>query len=159
MAINFNRQIREYLDTVKLDIESELTNQYPGASGQARSSLRVVANQFLIGELRGVVYLNFLLKGFTTKPRSVSRAFIDNIISWMGFRNIQPMRDGEILPSSETNIRRSAFAIAKGVVDKGTPVTRSEKGIDLQRILNENLPEYLEGVAGNLLVNFQDKIK
>ena len=157
--INFNKQIREYLDTVKIDIQSELRNQSLIATGSAVNSLRVVANQFLIGELRGVVYLNFLRKGFKEKPKSVSRSFIDNIIDWMLVKGIQPQREGEIVPSTETNIKRSAFGIAKGIVDKGTPVTRGEKGVDINRILNENLPDYLEGVAGELLLNFQDKIK
>ena len=159
MAINFNAHIREYLDTVKLDIQSELQNQDMNATGTASSSLRVVSNQFLIGEVRGVVYLNFLLKGFTQKPKSVGRAFVDGIIRWMEVRGIMPQRDGEILPATATNIKRSAFSIAKGITEKGTRVTRGEAGIPIRQILDDNLPDYLEGVAGQLLVNFSDKIK
>ena len=159
MAIDFNRQIREYLDTVKGDIQSELHAQSMNATGTASASLRVVANQFLIGELRGVVYLNFLFKGFKEKPRSVGRQFVDNIIRWMQVKGISPQRDGQIVASTSTNIRRSAFSIAKGITEKGTRVTRGEAGIDINRILEENLPPYLEGVAAGFLVDFQDKIK
>jgi len=159
IVINFNKQIREYLDTVKIDIQSELRIQEFEATGSAINSLRVVANQYLIGELRGVVHLNFLVKGFKTKPLAVSRAFIDNIILWMQARNIMPKRKGVIVPATYTNITRSAFSIAKGIVDKGTPVTRGEKGVDIIRILNDNLPDYLEGVASDFLLNFKDKIK
>ena len=159
MAIDFNRQIREYLDTVLIDIQSELKGQGMNATGAASASLRVVANQFLIGELRGLVYLNFLVKGFTQKPRSVGRQFVDNIIRWMQVKGISPQRDGQVVPSTATNIRRSAFGIAKGITIRGTRVTRGEAGIDINKILEENLPPYLEGVAGQLLVSFSDKIK
>jgi len=159
MAINFDRQIREYLDTVKIDIQSELRSQSLMASGNAFNSLRVVANKFLIGELRGVVYLNFLIRGFKGKPKNVSTSFIDNIIAWMGFKGVQPQRDGLIVEATENNIRRSAFAIAKGITETGTRITRGEAGIPLNRILKDNLPKYLEGVQGQLLVSFQDSLE
>ena len=159
MAINFNPAIREYLDTVKIDIVSEMNNQRLVASGTAISSLRVVANQFLIGELRGQAYINTLIKGYSGRPGSIGRKFVDNIITWMQAKGIQPMIDNQVAPDTEGYIRRSAYAIAKGIVDTGTRINKGNAGIPLTKILEENLADYLEGVAGELLISFSDNIK
>ena len=156
--IDFNKQIREYLDTVKIDIVSEMRNQRLVASGQAISSLRVVANQFLIGELRGEAYINTLMKGYNQRPKHVGRRFLDRIINWMRIKGIQPMNDGQVSPNTEGYIKRSAYGIAQSIVDNGTRINKGEAGVDLVKILDENLPDYLEGVAGELLVSFSDNL-
>ena len=157
--IDFNQHIRAYLKEVQAAIVQSARSQNLNATGTALNSLRVVANQYLIGELRGVFYINFLRTGFTGKPRSVSRLFIDNIIIWMRAKGIFPEKDGQIVPSTSSNIRRSAFGIAKGIVDHGTRVTRGEAGIPITKILEDNLTPYLEGVASEFLLNFKDKLK
>ena len=159
--IDIARHQREYLETVKLDVLSDLNSRGMNATGNLKQSLRVVENQYLRAQLRGADYLNYLISMNNSKrPRSRGRTFIDNIITWMKARGIRPQRENKIVPATNTNYRRSAFAIAGGIMTKGTKYQKpppQERGIDLRGHLKDNLPPYLEGITRELLINFKDR--
>jgi len=150
MSYDLNKVLREYLDTVKDDIRSEIRSQSRYASGWAYNTLRVVGNQILKAELRGVGYLQFLQTGVGSKPRSVSPSFTQRIMQWMRAKGIQP-RGG--------NLRRSAGGIARSISRKGTAIKRGQRGIDIDGILQDNLTPALEGVAAEILKDFSNGLK
>lgn len=156
--MNLDKEIRAYLVEVKKDLVQQIDNQALIASGRMKNSLRVVANQRLVGELRGTLYTQYNEKGFNVKPKNVSRRFVDNIKEWMYYKGISPKRNGEILPATSTNIRRSAFAIAKGIIDNGTPVTQGLKGIDIEGAMKKHESAYLNNIGKEFFKSFDERL-
>jgi hypothetical protein len=158
--MDFNKEIRIYLIAVKNDILNQINTNDFVASGTMRNKLRVVANQhFLDGEIRGTFYMQYLEKGYRKKPSFVGRNFVANLIDWMRFRNISPKRNGVILPATETNLKRSAFGIAKGIVKKGTPATRQEKNLDIAGAMAKHVQPLMEGITLEFFKTFNDDLK
>ena len=161
--MDLSKEIRKYLIAVRKDITAQIDKHDFIASGRMRRNTRVVANQYLAGEVRGVYYMNFLQEG-TSKPKKVSKGFVDNIIDWIGYKGIalkRTRKDGStyIVPNTKSNIKRSAFGIAQGIVDKGTPATRREKNIDIIGAMNRHKNDYLEAIGKEFLLTFEDKLK
>ena len=155
--MDFEVEIRTYLKAVRADVVAQIDKYNYIASGRMRRNFRVVANQFLSGEIRGVFYMNFLQKG-SKKPKGVSRLFVDNIVNWMNSRRIQPKRDGIPVANTTTNIRRSAYGIAKGIVMNGTPATRGEKNLDIVGAMERHKRPYLESIGKEFLLEFNNKL-
>lgn len=157
--MNFDRQFTDFLTNVRKDIQSQFDSTGLNASGFARNSLKVVANQFLKAEIRGRRYTAYLETGFKEKPKSIGRRFIDGLISWMKSRGIQPQRRGEIAPYTEDNIKRSAFNIARSIVKTGTSINKGRKGLNFEEAINANMTPFLESVGAEFVVSFTDKLK
>ena len=156
--IPLSKHLREYLETVKGDIIIDLDSNHMNATGFLRSSLRVVENQYLDAQLRGANYLPFVqTQPRTRKPNSPR--FWYQIFLWMQAKGIAPERDGKVLPATTTNLRRSAYAIAKGITERGTKYQRGARGVDLREHMKANLPKALEGISGEFLTQFRDKAK
>lgn len=134
---------REYLETVKLDLQAELRYQDMIATGNALNRLRIVQNGKLKAELRGPDYIQNLIKGQGSKPKGIGRKFIRGIRSWMFHKGIEG----------------SAYAIAKAIVEKGTSIKQGKKGIDVKPIIKENLPTALESMSKELILEFKSKVK
>jgi len=156
---DFKQIYREYLNTVKGDIEVQMRRQNRVASRKGIQSLRVVANQFLTAEIRGLKYIQYLEDGVGSHPKSFGRGLIDNIAQWMKDKSISPFRNGEIVPSTSTNIRRAAGAIARSIVKQGTAIRRGEQGLDFQTPIQENMPQLLKDMGRKMVVEFTDKLK
>ena len=156
-------EIRNYLKAVRKDVSNQIDTNGFIASGRMKRNFRVVANQYLVGEIRGVYYMNFLQEG-TSKPKKVSKAFVANIAEWMKFKGISLKRkrkDGStyIVPNTTSNIKRVAGAIAYGIVDKGTPATRREKNLDIIGAMNRHKKPYLEAIGKEFLLTFEKNLK
>ena len=161
--MDLEEEIRDYLKAVRKDVTAQIDKHNFIASGRMRSNFRVVANQFLAGEIRGVFYMNFLQEG-TAKPKKVGKDFVANIIEWMRFKGIQPKRinkDGSfyVVPNTTSNIKRSASGIAQGIVDNGTPATRREKNLDIIGAMNRHKKKYLESIGKEFLLTFEKNLK
>ena len=157
--MNFDRQFTDFLTNVRKDIQGQFREQDLNASGFAMNSLKVVANQYIKAQIVGRRYTKYLEKGWKGRPKSVGRNFVDNIIQWMSFRGIQPKRDGKIIPSTETNIKRSAFGIAKGITQFGTSVNKGFKGLEFQKAINQNMSPFLQSIGAEFTIEFKEKLK
>ncbi len=156
---DFKRIYREYLNTVKGDIEVQMRSQNRVASGDAIKSLRVVANQFLEAEIRGLRYIGTLEDGVGSQPSSFGSAFINDIMSWMKAKGISPLRKGKVLPSTDTNIRRAAGGIARNIVRHGTKIKQGEHGLDLKEAIDENKPQLLKDMGKEMILDFTEQFK
>jgi len=92
--------------------------------------------------------LELLDKGFRPK-RPLGKAGIDNIVSWMQARGIQPRRKGRFVRGTRSNFRRAAFGIAREVHLRGAIKRYGNKGSDiLNKSFTEIEPQFIEGVMG-----------
>jgi len=157
--MNFEKQIRSYLVDVRKDVTKQINALQMSASGRMEHKFRVVANQHLVGEIRGVHYMKYLENTFTGRPQTVGRQFVENIIEWFRYKRLQPKRNGEIIPSTETNIKRSAFGIAKSIVANGTKYSKSGVGLDIQGAMNRHKSDYLESIGKEFLKEFSENLK
>jgi hypothetical protein len=138
---DFSKVFREYLETVRDDIRREMQSQGRNASGYASNSLRIVANQRLQAELRGVRYFEALQRG--VKPKGISPAFVGKISSWMRSKGIEG----------------SAFAIARSIVQRGTAIYRGQRGIDIDSILQDNRTQLLDDMGREIVFEFKKGLK
>ena len=155
---DFKAAYREYLNTIIVDVKAEMREQKRRATREAINSLRVVENQFLNAQIRGVKYFDYLRDHSGSKPRGIGRELVSNLMEWMKFKGIQPERRGKIEPSTEGNYKRSAFGIAQNMVDNGNEIYRGQKGIDFHTPIRENMPELLEDMGRVMVVSFTDKL-
>ena len=147
---NFSTILNEYLQTVKSDIISEMSAQGRNASRTAVNSLRVVANQYLQAELRGVAYFEYLQDGVGSQPKAVSPEFRENIESWMRYKGITP--------DNGKSIRSASYGIAKSIVDRGTAIRRGQQGLTITDIIKENIPTALKDISSEMVLEFTDKL-
>lgn len=156
---DFKRIYREYLNTVKDDIQVEMNSQNRIASRQAYNSMRVVANQFLEAEIRGVKYIQYLENGVGSQPKTFGKGLIKNIMDWMRAKGISPFHKGQILPSTETNLKRAAGGIARSLVRNGTAIKRGEPGLHIKEAIDENKPQLLKDMGAEMVLEFKDIMK
>jgi len=140
---DFSPAYNEFLNTVKSDILSELSNQGRRATGSLANSLRVVANADLEAELRGNFYIEFLQTGIGSKPKGVSKSFVNAIESWM----------------SAKNITGDANAIAESIRKRGTAIRRGQRGIDIDQIIRDNTTTLLSDMGKVYEAQFIDGFK
>ena len=157
--MEFKQENTAFLRNVKQDIQEQFKNRDLIASGFAVNSLKIVANQFINAQIVGRKYTAYLETGFKGKPKNVSTSFINGIIAWMASRGIAPMRNGEVLPSTSTNIKRSAFGIARGIVSRGTSINQGRQGLEIEVAIQKNMTPYLESIGANYVATFKDKLK
>lgn len=157
--MDFKTENTEFLRNVLKDIKQQFKTRDLVASGFAINSMKIVANQFITAQIVGRKYTEYLQTGFKGKPRNVSRSFVDGIMLWMGYRGILPKRNGEIIPSTTTNIKRSAFGIARGIVKRGTSINQGRQGLEFERAIESNMTPYMESIGKKYLVTFQEKTK
>jgi hypothetical protein len=137
---NFKNAFREFLNTVKDDIVAYLTYEDLRATGNAIDTLRVITNKEQQAELRGVRYIQNLVRGVGSQPRGIGREFLENLKRWAFFRGIEA---------------RAVYPIAKTIVEKGTSIKQRERGIPpLERIVNENKPQLLKDVSNELILGY-----
>lgn len=154
---DIGRAQSEYLLTVKDDILIDLSARNMNATREAARSLRVVQNQFIRAQLRGVFYIDYLVSfNQRQSPKKVSENFATGVMIWMQAKGIAPKRGGQVVPRTTTNLLRSANAIAQSIVNNGNPY-KKKRGIDLTKHLNDNKPELLRDVSNALLRSFKDK--
>ena len=140
---NLNSIWREYLETVKGDIQTVLAQQGRRATGNAIDSMRIVQNGKLNPQLRGARYIQNLQTGRGSQPKGISRKFIQNIKTWMLHKGIEG----------------SAFAIAKHLVQQGTAIKRGQPGVNIRQIMRDNMPDALKASSKDLLLEFKGKLK
>lgn len=156
---DFKRIYREYLNTVKSDIEVQMRSQNRIASKSAIRSLRVVANQFLEAEIRGLRYIKFLEDGVGSQPKKGSDGFLSELVEWMRDKGIAPRRRGKIVPATETNLERAAGGIMNSLVRKGSAIKRGEHGLDIKEAVEENKPQLLKDMGAEMALEFKEIMK
>jgi hypothetical protein len=150
---------RNFLKGVKEDLIAQIDSQNRKASGLLRSSLRVVANQRLEGELRGLFYIEYLMDGVGSKPSGISPQFVKRIEQWMRYKGIQPRERGRFARKSNTAYRRSAYAIAKKIHEQGTAIYRGQRGLDIEQAISDNIDTFGQEVAREYEVVFEEQFK
>ena len=155
---SFKRIFREYLNTVRDDIVTEMRARNMPATGLAERTLRVVANQHLEAQIRGQIYIGALETGVGSKPRGVGNSLIRNLMVWMKAKGVSPLRNGKVMPSNTDNLRRSAWGIAISLVRRGTAIYRGAKGIDLKAPIKDNMPKLLQSMGTEIVIEFKDKL-
>lgn len=152
---------REYLETVRDDIRIQMRNQGRVASMRAIRSLRVFDKGLREGELRGVFYFRGLKDQVGVKPRAVSNSLVANIAAWMREKSIQPRgKKGRFAKKDDASRTRAAWAIAKSLVKKGSRIRqRRERGLDFERPIKENMPEYLKEIGKTMSLDFTNRLK
>ena len=148
--MNLSPQIRAYLIEVRKDLTSQIDELGMKASGRMKRNLRVVANQYLEGEIRGEFYTEFLTKPYTKKPSGVSPAFVARIKSWMQWKGIQPDND--------KTIEQASNAIAHKIVEKGTKWSKPGKGLDIPGAMKRHESKYLKSIGEEFLLTFSKKL-
>lgn len=156
LEINLGPQIREFLTTVKEDIIKQIDAQKRNATGDLKRSLRVVSNQYLKGELRSNRYIQNLQTGVGSKPKGLP---FKEIKDWIKAKGIKPRRKGKFIPATETNINRTAFVIARSIKEKGTAIKRGQKGLSIDQLIKENMPETLKDMGTKMIKDFDKDFK
>ena len=156
--IALNNAFRNFLREVKFDLIEQLDSQKRNATGLLKNSLRVVANQRLEGELRGLGYMEFLV--FGSQPSGVGRALVNKLIIWLKAKKI-PLRNdkGQFITKNENNYKRSAFAIANHISSRGTAIKRGQKGVSIQDAITRNIDKLGQEVATEYFVDFTNGLK
>ena len=70
------------------------------------------------------------------------------IIEWMKAKNIQPRKNGQFVPSTDANYKRSAFAIGRAIYQNGTIKRFGYRGANIKAQVIS--PQYLGAITKEL---------
>lgn len=151
IAPDFKEEYREFLDAVKINLTAQMRSQNRIATGFAVNTLRIVANDKLEAELRGVGYFKYLQTGIGAQPKKIGKRFINFLKEWIKAKRIEP-RPNE-------KIKQLAFRIAQSIVYKGTAIKRGQKGISISQAIKDEKPEFLKQVGAKMRIDFVKGLK
>jgi hypothetical protein len=152
IAPNFHTENQEFLNDLRDNLRVQLKRQGRKATGRAINSLRVVSNQKLNAELRGVGYLAYLQTGVGSKPKAIGSRLISNLMEWISYKGITP--------APKQTIKQMAFAIANTISADGTRIfQRKEKGISISQAIKETKPKFLKEIGQKMIIDFKKGLK